>query len=384
MKKMISVCLSLAFALSLLGAPCARAEDELTVALMMTNGAWGNYVCYPQIEGSTDEKIQSINQAITQTAEIEKYLNLLPTLDENSVGLRVRTEYSLRGGILSVLISAEGKMPRGRPGQKNYAMMFDTLTGEKIALGDLLSDPEAGVSRLEELLDTDVSAILSTYMENDQLLPIPTENFTVLHDALLLCYDADQLTFLSGDSGAVSFRLYELSDILDVGEGSVIARLSKPAPEDVRAAIAADANAGRLPGLSLRPDVNVALHASFDAAAALLRNTIDPSEYSGEMLFEMEDPFLRGTYLLTDADGAAIIGLVSGRLDFYGIQTGVTARDEWRAILGEPTETETRDECEANKGYIEPVENDVYAFDSGNTLTLSADENGILRFVILQ
>lgn len=383
MKKMIGLCLSLLM-LSAQFAFCARAQDEWSVALVMTNGAAGSSVCYPQLEGPADEKIDAINRAITETAEIEKYLNLLPTLDENSVGLRVRAEYALRGGVFSVLISAEGKMLRGRPGQKSYAMMFDTRTGERIALSDLFADPEAGAARLEELLDTEVSAIVSTYMENDQLLPLPADNFTVLHDALLLCYDADQLSFLSGDSGAVSFRLYELEDVLDMGEGGVPARLQTEAPEDVKAAVAASVEAGKLPGLSLRPDADVSLHASFDAAAEKLRCTIDAGAYPGGLIYETEDAFLRGACLLTDENGEKITGLLSGRLDFYGISTGVTTQAKWREVLGDPDITELVDRETAEAYRVSPGENDVYAFEGGNSLTLNADENGVLRFVILR
>ena len=53
-------------------------------------------------------------------------------------------------------------------------------------------------------------------------------------------------------------------------------------------------------------------------------------------------------------------------------------------MLGDPDITELVDRETAEAYRVSPGENDVYAFEGGNSLTLNADENGVLRFVILR
>jgi hypothetical protein len=75
-------------------------------------------------------------------------------------------------------------------------------------------------------------------------------------------------------------------------------------------------------------------------------------------------------------------GIRADRLNFYGLCTGVTAIEDWRAALGEPDNTLTVDENRAESWRIVPGTSDYYTFGDYR-LRLHADESGVLRSVFL-
>lgn len=374
---LICAVMSVLFTLFCMGAGAQQEADAaFDVALVMNNGAMGSSICYPQLESEAHPDIaQKINDAVMRTAELDAYARVLNALDEGSVGLRVRSDYALNDAYFSLLISAEGKMPMGRPSQRYYAMMFDLATGDSVPFEALFKDVEGARAYLEEAMDGQVSDILSTYMDNSLLLPLPEDNFAILHEQLVLCYDNSQFSFLSGDAGAVAFYLDELSTYVDPALESF--RCDKDALSLAQEALAQ----GTLPGLKTRPDVQLTLGTSVEDIVSALRQTMDAAHYPSGALIEVEDAFLRGTMLMTDEREETLTGLLSNRLSFGGILTGETTVEGWRALLGEPQSSIVLDQAAAESLRLASGVTDAYTFNSEHTLTLNADENGVLYAV---
>ena len=379
--------------------PALAAESEyasLQVLVHQEFGLGDSHVFYPELQDAQGrEMIAKVNDAIFQKAEIEEYLRVLKTVTEGSVGLTVDCDYSydVSNGLFSVVFSASGKMPQGRPSQKYYAMTFDLETGEEVTFDRLFSDPDGALKLIEENMDSKVSDILSTYMENSALLPVPMDNFVVLHDAVTFYYDNDQLSFLSGDSGAVSFWYYELEPYLDLSENSIAKRLQtfersgiKDA-EQLAQVIMDNVSHGVMPGLdvtiSAADDVRLSVGADVHTLVDSFKQTTDSGYYPGGSYLEVENALLRGTYILTDESGDEVTGILSKRLDMFGIKTNVTTAHEWREILGQPTASLALDENTAEQYLLCAGSSDQYVYGE-HTLTLHADENGVLYAVILQ
>lgn len=380
-------------------APALAAEGEnagLKVLVHQEFGIGDSHVFYPELQDTQGgETIAKVNEAILQKAEIEDYLRVLKTVTEGSVGLTVDCDYSsdVSNGLFSVVFSATGRMPKGRPSQKYYAMTFDLETGEEVTFDRLFSDPEGALKLIEENMDSKVSDILSTYMENSALLPVPTDNFAVLHDAVTFYYDNDQLSFLSGDSGAVSFWYYELEPYLDLSENSVAKRLETLERSGIKdrgqlARVVMDnVSHGVMPGLdvavSAADDARLSVGADVHTLVDSFKQTTDSGYYPGGAYLEVENALLRGTYILTDEAGEKVTGILSKRLDMFGIKTNVTTADEWREVLGQPASTLSLDANTAEQYLLCAGSSDQYTYGD-HTLTLHADENGVLCAVILQ
>ena len=75
--------------------------------------------------------------------------------------------------------------------------------------------------------------------------------------------------------------------------------------------------------------------------------------------------------------------VVHGIFLLLGLVTGSTTQDEWRQALGEPTRTVSVSAESAELRRLCAGETDYYAWWSNATLCLHADEDGVLRTVML-
>ena len=368
--------------------------------------AFVRYPVFSAEEEAFAPAIEKVNRAIEEKAHISAYLQLLATVSGGGAGLKMDYELNLLssaeltpdfhvscyGRYVSLLFSAEGKMLSGRPSQVSYPMTFDLLTGEEITFDQLFSDPEGAKAFIESALEEDVEPSLSTYLENSQLFPVPYDRFFL--DAwghIVLLYENDQLSFLSGASGAVSFRYSELAPWLDTGENSVIAQLPYFAhnagctEEENRGAVWNTLKNGFLV-LSNRGEAQLgtALKPILDA----FHPAADSGYYPGGACWEVENPHFRGTYLLTDESGETLFGLLSSRVELPGIQTGSTSLQEAVRFLGRAPDAQLPLDAAAAEIYLVcPGTAAVYSFESAfaapMTLTLYADESGVVQYMKL-
>jgi hypothetical protein len=226
---------------------------------------------------------------------------------------------------------------------------------------------------------------LSGYLENDTLTPIPRDNFFLTPDGITFYYPQDQFSLLSGYSGGCSFDYYELKDYLNVSEGSVLNTLGVDKflsiTPDTAARVAQDVTAGKLPG------IGAAIGDSLMERLDEYRLLVEPDYYPGGRFFETEAPELRGVWLLTDAltesyDQSQVLGIRADRINLYGIQTGITTIEAWRAALGQPQSSTAVDETTAEDYRLSAGTSDYYTFGE-NKLRLHANGDGILESVQL-
>ncbi len=380
---MILLAVLLAFHVQALAGPDALSDARVTP--MAAQNDYGS-VTYPYLEGLPDATVQdTVNKAIYDAAQIGNRLSTLNSLSKDGWGLTVTYKDSLVNGILSVAVSAYGEMANGRMGQNYTTVNYNLTTGQPITAADLFSDLEGAFSLMEQKLEDEVRPQLSGYLENDTLTPIPRDNFFLTPDSITFYYPQDQFSMLSGYSGACSFAFYELKDYLKVSDGSVLLTLGTDEflqiTADTAARVGETVTAGKLPGIGAQ--IGDSLIERLDEYRLL----VDPDYYPGGRFFETEAPELRLVWLLTDAltedyDHSQVLGLRADRINLYGIQTGITTIDQWRAALGQPQSSAAVDEATAGDYRLSSGTSDYYTYGE-NKLRLHANDEGVLESVQL-
>lgn len=407
---MITLYIALLFAIPCIGVAESNGFDRLPAweALPVvlqdceTEGPGGSYVRYPELfteDPAFLDSVAKINQSIQERASIPAYLQLLSTVTEGGVGLRMDYEIgalhetgdgtglSLGSLYLSILFSAEGKMLRGRPSQVYYPMTFDLQTGESVSFDQLFTDPDAAKALIESLLETDVEPTLSTYLENSQLFPVPFDRFFLDgFGHLMIVYENSQLSFLSGYSGSVSFRYSELVPPLIFSNEEIQGYFDPMLTLDTaeRRSVAWQM-AHSLPVAARRA---ICLGDDLEKTLADFRSTTDSGYYPGGAYYEVEDANYRGTLILTDETEQTVTGLLTGRADLMDIQAGKTTLTEAEAFLNrEPTLRMEMDESLAELYRVCPGTASIYRLepvDGRNAaFTLYADQDGILQYIKL-
>ena len=274
-------------------------------------------------------------------------------------------------------------------------MTLNLKTGEPVAFEDLFTDPEGAKAFMVAYLAEEVEPTLSTYLENNQLFPVPYDRFFLDGNGnLILYYENSQLSFLSGDSGAVAFRYSELWDWLDTSAGGIPMQvlwhpekyLPMYAPDEWNFAEKNDEwmNNHSLYGLGAEIYVGMPLEdvlRKYTAAA-------DSDYYPGGACYELEHAALRGTLILTDGGETAVTGVLTSRVDHFGINTGKTTLAEAETLLGTaPSGKLTMDEATAAAYRVCPGTASIYTGADMNgrklSFTLYADENGVVQYIKL-
>ena len=345
-----------------------------------------NFVRYPQLEGLQNPTIQqTINNAIVSEANITQRLITLSTLQAGGTGLQVSYTAFFQDSLFSVVINAKGMMENLRNGHQYTALSYDLLTGARLLMSGFFSDPSAAISWMEEQLLDGFSDELSNYLEHAEVTPLPAESFSFDQNGITFYYPFQQFSLLNGYSGAVQFQYGELQAFLIPADGSVPSRVGAVLPqltdEEIQERILSAVTQGTL------PYVSVVLGDAIPDLIAEYRLSRTPDQYPGGRYFQFEAPAFRQVLILSDAltsgyDASVVEGILATRMNLFGIQTGVTLRTRWHAILGEPSASVALDAAIA-ADYGLPVGTADYYTMANRQLMLYADENEVLYAVRL-
>lgn len=343
-----------------------------------------NRVSYPRISGLDNAFVQdSVNARILQQAQ--PHLDTLAALAAGLGGsLQARYEAWLMPSatghdLLGILLNAQGKLPTGRSGHLLVPMAFDLANAQEIGAEGFFLDAAQAQGALEAMTEDAFSETLSNYLDVSAMTPLPITRAVPTEEGLLFCYPEGGMTWLSGRAASVFYLYHELAPLLDLSEGSLLdgAGVSgklKASSESGRL-IAQAAEAGRLPGL------DAAIGGELDALTEAHRLLYDPEGFPGGEKIQLEDDRYRGTALLT-TDGGTVSGLLSRRMNLFGLITGSTTREEARLVLGAPAGTLPLDAAAAELYGLRTGEMDSYRFGS-NDLRLAYNQDGTLGAVWL-
>lgn len=345
----------------------------------------GSSIHYPQLTGLADAEVQSaVNAAIMEAGSINERLTRMAALSSAPVKLNVSYTCTLAGEVFSCAISAEGAVETSRSTQVWSTLNVDLRTGKEITFADLYTDADAAAEAIAVHLDEQVAPELSAHLAAGSLTPIPA-TFSISPTGLTLYYGIDSFRTLSDRAGTVTLLWTELRPFLRLEADDVLTAIGASAHltlDETSVARMADALAdGALPGIPAA--IDQPMQALIDRYALLN----DPDIYEGGRMIALEDGAFRQVWLLTDAltehfEQSVVQGIRADRLNFFGLCTGETTLDTWRAALGEPEATLRVDESRAEGWRIVPGTSDYYRLGDYR-LRLHADEGGVLRTVFL-
>lgn len=345
----------------------------------------GSSIHYPQLTGLADAEVQSaVNAAIMEAGSISDRLTRMAALSNAPVKLNVSYTYMLAGDVFSCAILADGAVETSRTTQVWGTLNVDLLTGNEITFADLFADADAATEVIAAILDEQVAPELSAHLAAGSLTPVPA-HFTLSPTGLTLYYDIDSFRTLSDRAGTVTLLWTELrthlrlesEDVLTVIGAAEHLTLDEKSAEKMAEAL----SGGALPGIPAA--IGQPMQALIDRYALLN----DPDIYEGGRMIALEDGAFREVWLLTDAltenfNQSVVQGIRADRLNFFGLCTGVTTLDEWRAALGTPQTTLAVDADRADGWRIVPGTSDYYSLGEYR-LRLHADEEGVLRSIFL-
>lgn len=368
----------------LLAAGTAQADG---VSLTEMSLALGNSVVrYPAADGIADDTLrEAVDEKMKAGLDTDTYLGrMMALISEENLRIETSWEGAVLGDVISCVVSAEGALADSRSTHRWTWTNIDLRDGHEISLDELFADGEAARAALEEYLDFEVAPELSAHLANSELTPLP-DGFRLERTGLTLLYPVNRLSTLRDRAGAVKIGWNEIRKYLDNGEDGIPARigaaemmtLDDESAERIREA----AESGRL------PDIPVKIGDGLKALTDHYHMLTDPDVYEGGRLFALEGACFRNVFLMTDFlsekwDDSIVQGIRMDRGCAWGLCIGETAREDWRAALGEP-DAETgldADQAEANR--MEPGACDYYNF--GNyQLCLYCNGDGILSSIVL-
>lgn len=273
----------------------------------------------------------------------------------------------------------QGEQADGREGCMGAGLTVDLETGGEILLGDLFTDSAAAVAAMEEIIADDVLDSMSDYMEYTDLLPMPTDNYSLSETGLTVYWPEDRYRYFDGTSGSVTFYWHELADY--IAQGSPVYALAHPDVPYNRGPVE---EASMASGLGTCHDLKLGEPLWHIAAWYPLA---DPDYTTDALVFPLERE--RGyaveipKYAETQEDETPVSALRASNISIGGLlTTGKTTEAEIIALLGEPEREIVYDEDAAWDALLEPGKSLIYRLAS--IVQLHLDENGVLSCVILR
>ena len=204
--------------------------------------------------------------------------------------------------IVSLRLTVEGDLYFGRYAQYVRTALKDADTGEDVPLEAVFADLDALGDFLDAYVEENVMEELNTYLDANDLLPVPLNNVYFSQSGVTFHYPAERFQYFSGHAGAVQLQWYELRDFMAVD-----------APESP---------------LPLAPGGQI------EDLLQSCGSLTEPDLVQGGEIYEFEDPGLRGVQAIADENGR-VISVRNARFSVNGAEPGMD-RDAVEALLGAP------------------------------------------------
>lgn len=384
-RMMLVVIMTLALTQAALAEMAAEPVKTPSVETLKTETAFGA-VSYPALSGYADELTQvNVNLMLLERGKVLENIDTLMKQGASGWGMDESFEAMLESDLLSVVFSMRGDLKNNATEQCYETLNYDLLNKREIALTDIFTDVQAAQEQMETIMLDTVAPMLSGYVVNEEVTPLPLDKFSLTKDGVTFHYEDEQFMMISGYAGSASFFYYELAPYLNLESGSVLDRLgvgkTLDAQADAKDRIAAIAAEGTLPGIPFK--LNDRLKNIFDT----YRLFSDPDYFPGGRFFQLEAGEFRGITLLSDTERrdyaeTPLLGIRCDRMNLYGVKVGETTLDEWRALLGTPDDTVELDAYTAQDFLLPAGTSDYYLFGAYR-LRLHADEAGVLTSLFL-
>ena len=320
--------------------------------------------------------------AMAVSAQIEaRFMQEKAAVAANRTGAVVRQMGNVwqDGKTASMALRWQGEQANGREGSLGAGLTVNLETGVEILLGDLFTDSGAAIAAMEEIIENDVLGSMSDYMEYVDLLPMPTDNYSINEAGLTVYWPEERYRYFDGESGSVMFYWHELVDY--IGEESPAYALAHP---DVSYNLGPIEEESMASGLGTCNDLKLG---ELLGRTAQLYPLAEPDYTTDALVYPLERE--RGyaveipKYAETEEDKTPVSALRAFNISISGLlTTGKTTEAEIVALLGEPEREIVFDEEAAFDALLEPGKSLYYRLAS--VMQLHLDEDGVLSCIILR
>lgn len=284
------------------------------------------------------------------------------------------------GKIASMARTWQGEQADGTDGSSAAALTLSLETGMEIYMDELFADDEGAVAAMEAIIERDVLDGMSDYMEYADLLPMPTDSYSLDETGLTVYYPQERYRYFSGECGSVTFYWHELAEF--IGEDSPVYALAHP---DI------PYNPGVIESQCMSGGVNAYMSLELGELLGNIAqwyDLADPDYTTDALVYPLER--VRGfaveipKYAETAEEETPISAVRASRISFAGLlTTGQTTDADAIALLGEPAKETVFDEDAAFDAMLDPGTSLFYEIE-GNVLQLHFDRNDVLACVILR
>lgn len=384
MKKILLIILTLCLVCS---AALAQTQQPDVQIVYISKQTGTSSLHYPSLQGLPNTFVQdTINRKIVEKGEIPLHeVTMSSPAQQGATGITVTSEAYLltKQGIpsvLSLVIRAEGKMPSGRLGYAVTPMMFSLADGSEIPAKSLWFSEEEAQQYLSAWVEELSQKDIFTYADVSGAVPVPLEGALLRDTGVTIFYPQDTFTLLSGRSGAFSFYFYELADILNIGGDAMLASLDayqqtkvqENSAENIQAMLAQ----GILPGI---PPV---MGKNIKETIATYKELTDPEAFITGERYILEDAAFRDVSLIVPFGAEEITGILTHRMDLFGLITGIADRAACVTVLGEPDATLPLDADIAARYAMEAGNASFYSMGAYR-LMLGFDQQDVLQSIYL-
>ena len=305
---------------------------------MVREEAGDSFVEYPQLAGMDNVFVRDAVNTAMKSA-VEQHLNTLGILQAGTAGsLQVSSQAMIWPSsdghdLLAFLLTAQGRMPNGRLGCQQIPLQFDLANAQPVGPEAVFTNPPDAKVWIENYLQEEFADALSNYLDLDAITPFPMERLLITKTGITFFYPENSLTWLSGRSASIHFLFHELESSLNMKEGSCLDNLGIPELLSVTNKTAQQimdtAVQGSLPGL------DASLGDLLVEVIERNKPQYDPEGFPDGEKYQLEDDRYRGTVLIS-RDSDQVYGILSSRMNLYGLITGRTEKEEAVEILGQP------------------------------------------------
>ena len=352
---------------------------------MKMEEAGDSFVEYPQLAGMDNAFVRDAVNTAMKSA-VEQHLNTLGILQAGTAGsLQVSSQAMIWPSsdghdLLTVLLTAHGRMPNGRLGFQQIPLQFDLANAQPVGPEAVFTNPPDAKAWIENYLQEEFADALSNYLDLDAITPFPLERLLITKTGITFFYLENTLTWLSGRSASIHFLFHELENSLNMQEGSYLDNLGIPdllaVSNETAQQIMDTVVQGSLTGL----DASLG-----DLLVEVIeRNKLqyDPEGFPDGEKYQLEDDRYRGTVLIS-RDSEQVYGMLSSRINLYGLITGRTKKEEAVEVLGQPVASIPMDFAAAGLYGFPEGTLDSYLFGQ-NELRLYYTQEEILHSIWLQ
>lgn len=280
--------------------------------------------------------------------------------------------------LVSMARTWQGEQQNGRDGSSAACLTVSLETGFEIYMDELFTDFDGAVAAMEAIIEADVLEGMNAYMENTDLLPMPTNSFFVDETGLTVFYPQERYSYFDGTSGSVTFYWHEIADY--IGESSPVYALSRKQSADAQAIRNTADGFGH---------AYLALGKPLGGAMEPCMLTDEPDYTANAVVYGSGDARLRGVsveipkYAETAPEDTLISAVRHSRVSFHGLTTGVSTKADILALLGEPDAALVYSEDAAYDTLLVPGESLVYIC-AGGVMEAHLDEGGVLSCLIFR